>query len=117
MQFFYPSDDCPDDNTGHLLELPFGKRRNHAICVKCSKTFSFKSIELDPETGKVNHMSVTTAADENIDKVRDLMQDASDLLHETARTDCWGWDDYNSEHQARVRSAYSKILSVLAELS
>lgn len=117
MQFFYPSDDCPDDKTGHLLELPFGKRRNLAICVKCGKTFSFKSIELDPETGKVNHMSVTTAADGNIDKVRDLMQDALDLLHETTRTDCWGWDEYSSEHQASIRSAYSKIASVLAELS
>lgn len=57
-------------------------------------------------------MSVTTTADENLNRFEDILGESISLMSEIVVNRCWGWDEFTKETQDK----HLKILNQLIEI-
>lgn len=62
-------------------------------------------------------MSVITRADENLKQAVELLDEARDLLYETAYQECAGWDDYYEEYQEKVQASFFDLTRITDRLN
>lgn len=61
-------------------------------------------------------MSVTTTADEKLVRIRADIESAVKQLSEIVIGRCWGWEDFSSEYQAKLRVYFNILLDLRDEL-
>ena len=61
-------------------------------------------------------MSVTTTADEHLDRAKDNIQSAIKNLSEFVIEECWGVEDFSSTYRVTLRNCLQELLKVREEL-
>jgi len=57
-------------------------------------------------------MGVTTRADENLEQIKSLVEQASDLLYETTQKECWGFEELYPDYQKQLKAAFLSLVQV-----
>lgn len=57
-------------------------------------------------------MSVTTAADIELEAAKEEIQDAIKNLSEIVVNRCWGWNDFGSAYRAKIAQSLADLIVI-----